>query len=221
MLSGLLWLCRNGTPWRALPDRFGKWQTVYCRFRQWVRGGLWAFILKRLRKRHGAFFMLMMDSTVVRAHQHAAGAKGSRDQALGRSRGGLTTKIHLLADATGRPIDFILTGGHVNDCTQAQALLRLYDGPRPLAVLADKGYDSDAIIEDVMQQVRATAVIPSKANRSTPRPFSKRIYRCRHAIENTFAHLKQFRRVATRYDKRADSYQAFVTLACIARWIKR
>ncbi|MGE9295590.1 MAG: IS5 family transposase, partial [Puniceicoccales bacterium] len=144
---------------------------------------MWASILGSLRERFADSEWLMIDSTVVRAHQHAAGARGGQDaQALGRSKGGFSSKIHLLSDALGYPLQYIVTGGERADCTQALALLRQCV-QTPEAVIADKGYDSDAIREGVMQQVSA-AVIPAKTNRKTPVHHDKLLYAARHLAEN-------------------------------------
>jgi len=129
---------------------------------------------------------------------------------LGRSRGGLTTKIHLLCNQLGEPLRFRLTGGQVNDCTQAIALL----GDRKAeAVLADKGYDADAIVEHI-EAMGAKAVIPPKSNRKQQREYDKDLYKKRNRIERCFSRLKQFRRFATRYDKNRICFQTFVALAC-------
>jgi transposase len=136
--------------------------------------------------------------------------KGGADKALGRSRGGLTTKIHLLADDLGLPVDFVVTGGQVNDCTQAIDLL----GERKAEwVLADKGYDSQAILNHI-EAMGAVAVVPSKSNRRQQRTHDKELYRKRNRIERCFSRLKHFRRFATRYEKLKQNFQSLVALAC-------
>ncbi len=108
----------------------------------------------------------------------------------------MTTKIHLLANSLGLPLGFVLTGGQANDCTQALAPL----GDRsPEAVLADKGYDTDALL-NLLAERGIEAVIPPAACASCSDP-STTLYKQRNRIERTFAHLKQFRRLATRFDK--------------------
>ena len=154
---------------------------------------------------------LMVDSTIVRAHQQAAtGRKRGPDQALGRSRGGLTTKIHLLCNELGAPVDFLLTAGRAADCTQAISLL----GERPAsAVLADKGYDADAIVQHI-EAMGAEPVIPPKANRKTQRPYNQTLYKQRNRIEHCFSKLKHFRRIATRFEKNKRNSHFLVALAC-------
>ena len=142
--------------------------------------------------------------------------RGTCTQALGRSRGGFSTKIHLIADSHGNPIDYVLTPGQVNDATQAETLLL---GRQGRYVLADKGYDSDAIVACI-EHMGAEAVIPPKSNRVIQRPCDRHLYKARHAIENVFAKLKQYRSLATRYDKTQRNYAAMVAIACTLTWLR-
>ena len=157
------------------------------------------------------FEYLIVDSTIVRAHQHAAGAKkgGSEDQALGRSRGGLSTKIHLAVRGLGAPVRLLLTGGQRGDCPQTHALI---EGLPADVVMADAAYDADPLRKAIAAK-GAVAVIPSNPSRARKYPLDKHLYAQRHLIECCFSKLKQFRRVATRYEKTARNYLAVVTLA--------
>lgn len=120
----------------------------------------------------------------------------------------------MLCDAVGRPLRFILTGGQRNDCTQAEALL---DGFKADYVLADKGYDSDEIIQIILQK-GAAPVIPPRSNRKMPRPYDKTLYKQRNLIERAFNKLKHCRRIATRYDRKAQNFLAFIYLAAAVTW---
>lgn len=142
--------------------------------------------------------------------------RGQKNQALGRSRGGFTIKIHALCDAFGNPIRFILTGGEQHDCTQALGLL---DGLSGEAVLADKGYDADYIVEAV-KNMGAIAVIPPKLNRIVQRKYDQHLYKERNLIERMFGKLKQFRRVATRYEKTKIAFMSFLHIASILLFLK-
>lgn len=133
---------------------------------------------------------------------------------MGRSRGGLSTKIHLAVDGRGRPIRFLLTGGHRNDITQAPALLA---NLKAKYVLADKGYDSRELV-DLIQRQGCEAVIPPRSCQQ-PRTYDKVRYRLRNRIERCFARLKQFRRIATRFDRIPQHFLAFLYLAAIPLWI--
>lgn len=143
--------------------------------------------------------------------------RGEQNQAVGRSRGGRTTKIHALTDRLGRPIAFLLTGGNVADCTAGALLLENLPACRILH--ADKGYDSDAI----RRQIEATGAapnIPPKANRRWKPCFSPVLYRDRNAIERMFCRLKDFRRIATRYDRLATNFLAAICIAAtVSYWL--
>jgi transposase len=141
--------------------------------------------------------------------------KGAQDQALGRSRGGLTINIHMLADALGRPLRFIITGGQVHDATQAPALL---EGQAASAVIADKAYDSNGFREKIAV-MNAEAVIPSKRNRKVFISHDLALYKDRNRIERCFNRLKHFRRFATRYDRRTIHFSGFIYIAAAMIWI--
>ena len=133
--------------------------------------------------------------------------RGAKAPAIGPSRGGRTTKIHALTDVVGRPFALILTLGNVSDVTIAPELLARAGGAR--FVLADKGYDADAL-RKVVRQSGAVPVIPGRVTRKRPVRYDRARYRDRHLIENAFCRLKDFRRVATRYDKFADNFLSTV-----------
>ena len=136
---------------------------------------------------------------------------------MGRSRGGLTTKIHALVDAEGRPVDLVLTAGQAHDSKPAAAMLGAL---QPDAILlADRAYDTDAIRALAAEQ-KAWANIPPKRNRRDPICFSPHLYRARNCIERFFNKIKHCRRIATRYDKLAANYLAFVQLASIRLWLR-
>lgn len=133
------------------------------------------------------------------------------DEALGRSRGGFTSKIHAIVDALGNPLRFTLTPGQRNDSTQAEPLLDSY---QPAAVIADKAYDSNAILT-MIESRGAEAVIPSRRNRLIIREIDTNLYKDRNKIERFFNRLKHYRRIATRYDKKAQNYLSFIYAASV------
>jgi transposase len=130
---------------------------------------------------------------------------------LGRSRGGFSTKIHIAVDALGNPVDFILTGGQEADVTQAEPLI---DGHEAGAYILDKAYDSDAVVRAAQRQ-GGEAVIPPKKNRKVAREYDKHLYKERKKVEWFINLLKQYRRVATRYEKTARNFLGFVHVASI------
>ncbi|WPO43186.1 IS5 family transposase [Tardiphaga sp. 42S5] len=213
-VNGCLWVLRSGAHWCDLPERYGKWKTVHRRFSRWCHAGVWERVFTALTADRDNQY-LMIDSTIVRAHQQAAGGKGGlKNQALGRSRGGLTTKIHMLADTLGRPLRFIITAGQAGDVTQAPALLQ---GQAGEAVLADKAYDSNAL-RAIIADMGATAVIPSNRTRKVIIPHDINVYKQRNRIERCFCRLKHFRRFATRYDRRTSHFAGFIHLAAAMIW---
>jgi transposase len=206
---------RSGAPWRDLPDQYGPYSTCYNRFTRWRRAGVRDGIMVALSTTHDAAVQ-MIDTSIVRVHQHGACIGGNRDQQMGRSRGGLSTKIHAIVDGNGLPVQLGLTSGEAHD---NRLCARLLAGLRPQALLlADRGYDADWI-RTLVAQRGAWANIPPKRNRKNPICFSAHLYRGRNLVERFFNKIKQCRRVATRYDKLATNYLAFVKLACIRLWL--
>jgi transposase len=141
--------------------------------------------------------------------------RGAKVQAVGRSRGGPTTKIHALTDACGRAVAFILSPGNCADISAAPALLD--KRPPPTRLLADKGYDANSL-RGRLAKTGTEAVIPSTRSRKTPIPYDPEAYRARNLIERAFCRLKDWRRVATRYDKLAINFQSTVAIAATIIW---
>jgi transposase len=144
--------------------------------------------------------------------------RGTQKQAIGRSRGGPTTKIHALCDKLGRLYALMLTGGQVHDIWGARGLLSSV--ATPARFLGDKAYDADDI-RDYLAAGGSEAVIPSKTNRKEPRPHDPVAYKMRNIIERSFNRLKDWRGIATRYDKKAVNFLAGVCLAsAVTYWLQ-
>jgi transposase len=139
----------------------------------------------------------------------------SKKNEIGRSRGGFSTKIHAIVDLKGRPLEVIITPGQQHDCTVADKLIDFIAGK---ACLADGSYDTNAILQE-LEFRELEAVIPSGEDRSTKRRLNRNLYKKRYLVELFFHKLKRFRRVATRYEKTAACYLAFISLACACLWI--
>ncbi|WP_107121898.1 IS5 family transposase [Streptomyces yokosukanensis] len=259
VINGILFRHRTGVPWRDLPPRFGKWKTVYDRHRRWSADGTWDRLLRAVQAEADAegridWTMVGVDSTSCRAHQHAAGARerpprvpGRRgrpaqhrdDEALGRSRGGLTCKIHLASDGGRRPLAIVVTPGQWGDAPQLIPVLERIRVPRPAGgrprtrpdhVSGDKAYSSRRNRRYLRRRwIKHT--IPERkdqrANRQRrgsaggrPTGCDTAMYRRRNEVEPTIHALKGFRAAETRYDKRAFVSYGTVTVAAIRLWIR-
>jgi transposase len=214
-VNAVWYVAKTGIPWRDLPDRFGKPDTVFHRFNEWCKTGVWDRVFQAVQDPDLEW--LLLDSTVIRAHPHAAGMNSAADdQALGYSRGGFGTKLHLAVDALGNPVALHLSPGQDADITHAETLM---DGLEPEAVLADKGYDSDALAATIEAR-GAEVVIPPRSNRKEPREYDRVLYKERNKVERCIGLFKQCRRVATRYEKTARNFLGFATLAAITIWLR-
>jgi transposase len=215
-LEGILFRMRTGIPWRDIPKEFGCWSKIFRRFNLWSRKGVMSEIfnfLSSLRDPEWVF----IDGSIVKAHQDSTNIRDSQCEAIGSSRGGKTTKIHLAVDSGGLPIHFEISGGQVNDIVHGESLIEGIAGVE--MVVADKGYDSEALRE-FTRSVGAKPVIPRRGNNKTGNDdIDWSMYRLRHLVENAFLKIKKYRAISTRYDKLARNYQAMVALAFSMMWL--
>ena len=233
VLDGILWIARTGAPWRDLPPRFGPWQTVASRFYRWHAAGIWDALLATLQQVANAAGQLdwgvhYVDGTTIRAHQHAAGACGgdAATEALGRGRGGFSTKVHLRAEGNGKLLTLLLSPGQRHEASVFEPLMR--QGAvkrtgrgrpklRPQRIVGDKGYSSGAI-RRYARRHGIGVTIPRKRNERRRGPFDRAAYRGRNVVERLIGRCKQFRRLATCYEKRAEHFRAMWVIAAIILW---
>ena len=145
---------------------------------------------------------------MFRAHPCAAGYEKDQNarEGLGRSRGGFTNKVHRVVDALGEVLRFSLTLGQRYDITQATILLQGFENTN---IIADKRYDSNALIDQIQEQ-KCVPVIPSRSNRKISREYDEYLYKERHLVEYFFNKIKYFRRIFSRFDKKASSFAGFL-----------
>jgi transposase len=201
----------EGCRWRAIDSPQANWNSIYQYYNRWCKEGLWeklwAMVTPAL-----AGATVYVDATHVKTHQAGLNPAGGREtQAVGITKGGWNTKLHAAVDRDGVPRALFLSAGNVADVEHASDLLE--ELPIKMAVL-DKGYDSDALRIWLFER-DITPCIPSKSNRLEPLPYNKAAYRKRHVVENYFQRIKNFRRVASRYDKLAEMYFGWVLLATV------
>ncbi|PND57692.1 IS5/IS1182 family transposase [Mycobacterium sp. ENV421] len=256
MLEGIIYRYRCGIAWRDVPEVFGPWQTIWTWHRRMSAEGTWDLILARLLatadKAEIIDWSVSVDSTIARAHQHATNitrdtgagsnytnlASEPPDHAIGRSRGGLTSKIHHLVDGRGRPLVVLVGAGQANDGPVLEHLLAHLKvsrcGPgrprtRPDRLRGDKAYSSRATRQRLRQRGIVTVIpqpsdqIAHRKRRGTqggrPPAFDAEDYKGRNVVERNFNTVKQWRGLATRYDKLAIVYRGAAVLRAITLWL--
>ncbi|MET9591633.1 IS5 family transposase [Streptomyces sp. NPDC006516] len=251
-LEAIAWKYRTCSPWRDLPSELGSFQTAHKRLIRWAVDGTWerifAALLAAADEGDDMDWTVSVDSTVCRAHRHSAGARKRgrpgrsepEDHALGRSRGGLSTKVHLAGDSRARPLGIHVTAGQAGDAPAFEAVMARIriprSGPgrprtRPTTVLADRAYSSRAI-RGHLRRRGIRAVIPQPADQighrlrrgragGRPPSFDAAKYKERNAVERCIARLKQWRGLALRTDKLAIAYQAALHVASILLWARQ
>ena len=215
-LEGILYRMRTGIPWRDLPREFGDWSAIFRRFNLWSKKGVITEVFQFLSRLNDPQW-LFIDGSIVKAHQDGTNISSQAEQAIGKSRGGKSTKIHLAVDSGGLPVYFELSGGQAHDVSYGESLVK--SSPEAEVIVADKGYDSQALRELVNSR-NAQHVIPRKGNSKAGNDdIDWAMYRYRHLVENAFLKIKKYRAVATRYDKLARNYKSVVSLAFSLMWL--
>ena len=244
VVNGIRWILRTGAPWRDLPTRYGKWNSVYARFKRWRRDGTWTRIFAALLDEHDDRGQIdhdlwCIDGTITRAARCAGGAlrqpqrvpcldaglatqvKEPQDHALGYSRGGFSTKIHLVCDSQGTVLGIHVTPGQRHESKAFEPTMERISLPRrrdrrrwPRGLAGDKGY-SYPRIRRWLGRRQIDDVIPTRKDQVQDPDFDKEEYRKRNIIERVVGWLKENRRLLTRFEKLAVNYLAFWIIASL------
>jgi transposase len=246
VINGILWILRTGAPWRDLPERYGYWNTVYSRFKRWRKDGTWTCLFSTLLDERDDQDALdhdlwCIDGTIARAARCAGGARRRnrcrprldeglptefeepQDHALGYSRGGFSTKVHILCDSHGTVLGIHVTAGHRRESkafepTMQRVYLRRRRGRRrwPRRLAGDKGYSYPRIWR-WLQRRRIERVIPTRKDQARDENFNKDEYRKRNIIERVVGWSKECRRLLSRFEKLGVNYLAFWIIASLVR----
>jgi len=211
VISEIIHVIRNGLRWRDAPGDCGPYKTLYNRFVRWCRLGVFDRIFSSLSAKAGDPDIIQIDATHLKAHR-AACSLAKRDvlRHIGRTKGGLNSELHAVVNSEGKPIVMALTAGQVSDHIGARII---YPGlPNAATLIGDKGYDSDELRTALKAKGIATCIAP-RAKSKNPAEYSETMYKKRHKVENTFSKLKDWRRIATRYDRSADTFFSAITIA--------
>ena len=219
IINAVLYVLENGCKRRALPERFGKWYSVYARFRRWSRSGVLDRLFAALQELHapgGDADCFGLDSTSAEVHPDGTGArKTNGPQSIGKSRGGWYAKIHMVSASGRQAMIFRLSGGQANDAPEGRALPESWDDPVADAPLAmDRACEGDET-RQLVRDLGMTPVVPPKANRKVKWNYDRETYKMRNEIERLFRRFKGCRRLFTRFDKLDVTYRGFLNLAAV------
>jgi transposase len=229
-IEAIIWRHDNGAKWRAIPPDLGPWWRAAQTFIRWSRLGVWERLLERAQERGVARARCRARHGLPRRHQRPGACQGGRGvekrgspaqrdirEALGRSRGGYGTKVCVIADGKGRAVGFVLAPGQAHELPLAPDLLGFLDDV-PGWVVGDRGYAAAAFRQRVWD-AGARPAIPSKSNEA-PVACPNWIYNNRNVVERLWAKLKEWRAIATRYEKTARSFMGVLCLAAALDWLK-
>ncbi|WP_370639762.1 IS5 family transposase [Asticcacaulis sp. AND118] len=219
VVSGIIYVIKHGLQWKDAPKGYGPHKTLYNRFMRWSRMGVFNRVFTALASQAGDPEQLIIDATHLKAHRTAASLPKKRGfpRLLGRTKGGLNSKLHAVTDPRGRPIRLLLTAGQVSDFKGAALLLDTL--PKAKTLLGDRGYDANWF-RNALKGKGINPCIPSKRNRKVQIEHDKILYKQRHKVENMFAKLKDWRRVHTRYDRCAHTFfSAILIAATVIFWL--
>jgi transposase len=216
-LSGIWWILVTGCQWNQLPERYGKWNSVYRFHNRWAKRGVFQRMIEQTVRAAEADEFKIIDATHIKVHQDACHfSQSAEQQGFGKTKGGRNSKLSAVTNSKGKLVNLKLVPGNESDMKSATEVLGEVEG---LVVLADRGYDSNAIRQYVFDN-GGFPNIPGRSNRKIQPFYLKEVGKRRHVVENFFGRIKRFRRVCTRYDRLAETYLSFVFLAALMDWLR-
>ncbi|HEV2322603.1 MAG TPA: IS5 family transposase [Terracidiphilus sp.] len=224
VLNALLFVAEHGCKWRGLPKHFGNWHSIYVRMNRWAKNGVLDRVFEKLQLEQIVRIKIeafSLDSTIVKVHPDGTGAfKKNGPQAIGKSRGGWTTKIHLVAANARTAITLALSPGNAHDAPCGrQLLLDLGPMPEGLPMIMDKAYEGDEMRQTVLD-LGMIPIVPPKSNRLDPWEYNRELYKKRNEIERLFRRLKGFRRIFSRFEKLDVIFLAFLYFALVVEALR-
>src|SRR5271157_1396174 len=223
LLNALLYVAEHGCKWRGLPKRFGNWHTIYTRMNRWSKSSVLDQVFEQLQREQIVRVRIesvSLDSTTVKVHPDGTGALKNGPQAIGKSRGGWTTKIHMVAANARTAITFALSPGQASDAVEGRKLLGgIGPLPAPLHLVMDGAYEDNQTLQLALD-FGFIPVVPPCSNRLEPWQYDKAMYRRRNEIERLFRRLKGFRRIFSRFEKLDVIFLGFIHFALIVEALR-
>ncbi|MGZ5196283.1 MAG: IS5 family transposase [Ramlibacter sp.] len=220
VLNAILYVAEHGCKWRGLPKRFGNWHTIYTRMNRWSKSGVLDRVFEELQRSQVVRIKIeavSLDSTIVKVHPDGTGApKKNGPQSIGKSRGGWTTKIHMVAADARTAVTFSLSPGQAHDAPAGRELLSKLGAPvRPLHLLMDRAYEGNET-RQLALDLGFIPVVPPVKTRVEPWEYDREMYKRRNEVERLFRRLKGYRRIFSRFEKLDVMFVGFISFALIA-----
>ncbi|WP_431274653.1 IS5 family transposase [Variovorax ureilyticus] len=220
VVNAILYVAEHGCKWRGLPKRFGNWHTIYTRMNRWAKAGVLDRMFEELQRAQVVRIRIeavSLDSTSIKVHPDGTGAlKKNGPQAIGKSRGGWNTKIHMVAADARTAITFSLSPGQAHDAPEGRALLSRLGAPgRPLHLLMDRAYEGNET-RQLALDLGFIPVVPPLKTRVEPWEYDRAMYRRRNEVERLFRRLKGYRRIFSRFDKLDLMFLGFISFVLVA-----
>ncbi|MDP3808793.1 IS5 family transposase [Hydrogenophaga sp.] len=220
VVNAILYVAEHGCKWRGLPKRFGNWHTIYTRMNRWTKAGVLDRMFEELQRAQVVRIKIeavSLDSTSIKVHPDGTGApKKNGPQAIGKSRGGWNTKIHMVAADARTAVTFCLSPGQAHDAPEGRRLLSSL-GPtsRPVHLLMDRAYEGNET-RQLALDLGFVPVVPPVKTRIEPWEYDREMYKRRNEVERLFRRLKGYRRIFSRFEKLDLMFLGFISFVLVA-----